>query len=153
MSQIDVENVQKKHTTKVIFDKIEVDHITELLNSKTSFNQKIFNTIVPKNKFILYNTAYFTNGVIFNIPDDTQIKESIYINNIVNQKKSNSYLNCRYLFSFGKNVEATIIIKDTDLSPTFLNTVPLALGSPSTVKVISKSIPLWPFFLVSHTEI
>jgi hypothetical protein len=25
MSQIDVENVQKKHTTKVIFDKIEVD--------------------------------------------------------------------------------------------------------------------------------
>jgi len=105
------------------YDKIEVDHITELLNSKTSFNQKIFNTIVPKNKFILYNTAYFTNGVIFNIPDDTQIKESIYINNIVNQKKSNSYLNCRYLFSFGKNVEATIIIKDTDLSPTFLNSV------------------------------
>jgi len=107
------------------YNKIEVDEIVKILNDKTSFNEKIFNTIIPKkkNKFILYNTAYFNNGVVFNIPDNTQIKDSVYINNIVNQKESKSYLNCRYLFSFGKNIKATIIIKDTDLLPTFLNNV------------------------------
>ena len=66
-----------------------------MLNGKPSFNEEIFNTIIPKkkNKFILYNTAYFDDGVVFNIPDNTKIKESLYINNIVNQKESKSSYN------------------------------------------------------------
>ena len=107
------------------YNKVEIDDIEKVLNCKPSFSKKIFNNIIPKtkNKFILYNTAYFNNGVTFRIPDNTQIKESLYINNTIDHKEKNSYLNCRYLFSFGKNIKATIIIKDTDLSPAFLNSV------------------------------
>ena len=107
------------------YNKVEVDDIVKLLNGKSSLNQKLFNTIIPKkkNKFILCNTAYFDNGVTFHIPDNIQIKESLYLNNIVNHEEDNSYLNCRYLFSFGKNVKATIIIKDINLSAALLNSV------------------------------
>ena len=107
------------------YNKVIVDDIVKLLNGKSSLNQKLFNTIIPKNKnkFILCNTAYFDNGVTFHIPDNSQIKESLYLNNIVNHQEDDSYLNCRYLFSFGKNVKATIIIKDINLSSALLNSV------------------------------
>ena len=107
------------------YNEVEIDDLKKVLNHKSSFNKKIFNTIIPqtKNKFILYNTAYFDNGIIFHIPDNTQIKKSLYINNIIDHEENNSYLNCRYLFSFGQNIEATIIIKDANLSPAFLNSV------------------------------
>ena len=124
------------------YNKVDVNDITKMLHGKPSFNEKIFNTIIPKkkNKFILYNTAYFDDGVVFNIPDNTKIKESLYINNIVNQKESKSYLNYRYLFSFGKNIKATIIIKDNDLSPTFLNSVyEIYVGENSRIDFIIES--------------
>ena len=52
----------------------------------------------------------------------------------------NSYLNCRFLFTFGKNVNATIIIKDIDLSSAFLNIVyEVFVGENSKINFIIDS--------------
>tara|TARA_Y100001960_G_scaffold304695_1_gene358134 strand:- start:164 stop:1348 length:1185 start_codon:yes stop_codon:yes gene_type:complete len=119
------------------FNQIKTNNLAETIN-----DESIFNLIIPKNKnkFILYNTAYFNDGVTFQIPDNSHIQESLYINNIIDFNDINSYLNCRFLFTFGNNVNATIIIKDIDLSSAFLNIVyEVFVGENSKINFIIDS--------------
>ena len=74
----------------------------------------IFNKIIPldKNHFILSNTAYFNNGNYFYFEENKTLKDPIYIENIIKQKKLTSFYNHRLLFHFGKKFCGKIILKE-----------------------------------------
>ena len=104
---------------------IYLDNIDVSLK-KNMFNCKnIFNKIIPKNnnEFILKNTDYYNSGIHMHVNDNTKINSPIIIQNITKTNQEKKYLNCRYLFTFGKNVSLKIIIKDTNFNKSYLNTV------------------------------
>ena len=104
---------------------IGITTISKALKNNQYNCKKIFNNIIPeyKNEFILYNTAYFQKGFFLHIHDNTIIKNPIYINNIIKANSPNEFINLRYLFHFGKNINAQIIIKDDIIENLNLNSV------------------------------
>ena len=76
-----------------------------------------------KNQFILYNTAYFQTGTYFYLNPSNKVEKPIYIDNIIRQNNSKSFVNNRFLFHFGKNSSAKIILKELNKSKTLSNIV------------------------------
>jgi len=89
--------------------KIEDAFKKNINNCNNIFNKVISNN---KNKFILYNTAYFKSGDYFYLKHNSITDRPIYINNIININESNSFHNKRLFFHFGKNSSATIVLNE-----------------------------------------
>ena len=106
--------------TNISFKNIKSSIDNNIYNCK-----KFFNKIIPNNnnEFIIQNTENFNSGIHMHTKDNAKITEPIFIKNIIKTNDKKEFLNCRYLFTFGKNVSAKIIFDDTNSSKNYLNTV------------------------------
>jgi len=123
-------------------NKLNIISLKDAFNNNTNNCQNIFNQIIPKdkNKFILYNTAYFKSGNYFYLSKESTQKKPIYIDNIINENKSNSFINSRLLFHFGKNSSATIVLNELNNSNALANIVyELYLEENSNIELIINS--------------
>tara|TARA_Y100000590_G_scaffold465959_1_gene639811 strand:- start:2391 stop:3554 length:1164 start_codon:yes stop_codon:yes gene_type:complete len=151
---------QWKYTKINLFDKfnfIDADKSLNLEISDDSLNSfllkdalennlnnctNIFNKIIPnnKNKFILYNTAYYQPGNYFYLNKKCNAKKPIYINNNIKQNDLKSYYNSRFLFHFSKGSSATIILNEVNNSKILSNVVyELYLEEDSNIELIINS--------------
>ena len=121
---------------------IKISSIKNAIQHNLFKCNKIFNQIIPKerNKFILYNTAYFQVGNYFYLDINSNIDQPIYISNIIKQNDFKSFFNSRFLFHFGKNSSAKIILNELNKSTTLSNIVyELYLEENSNIEFIIES--------------
>ena len=104
---------------------VHITSIEDALKNNLFNCVDIFNKIIPldKNHFILSNTAYFNGGNYFYFEKNRDLKNPIYINNCIKQKKLTSFYNNRLLFHFGKNFSGKIILKEQNNHEALTNIV------------------------------
>lgn len=121
---------------------INISSLKHAIKHNLNNCRSIFNQIIPneKNKFILYNTAYFQTGNYFYFKQNSKIDEPIYINNIIEQTDSKSFFNNRFLFHFDKNCSAKIILTELNTSKISSNIIyELYLEKNSNIEFIIES--------------
>tara|TARA_B100001094_G_scaffold307136_1_gene338562 strand:- start:1074 stop:2255 length:1182 start_codon:yes stop_codon:yes gene_type:complete len=130
--------INNKINDKQIF----TDNLSNAIENNLFGCANHFDKIIPENKneFILNNKTYFKKGFFLNLDDDTNIKDPIYLNNLIDTNNLESFLNFRYLLQFGKNNNAKIILKNSFIKKLKLNSViEVLIDENSTVDIIIES--------------
>jgi len=130
--------INNKINNKQIF----TDNLSDAIENNLFGCANYFNKIIPENKneFILNNKTYFKKGFFLNLDDNTNIKDPIYLNNLIDTNNLESFLTFRYLLQFGKNNNAKIILKNSFIKKLKLNSViEVLIDENSTVDIIIES--------------